>query len=138
MAKFNAEGLRDAAIVNDTVFMLDEKNMKIRIEINEGEKYYFGDIEWIGNSKYRSSFLDTVLGIKSGDLYNKDLFNQRLYGNGDGRDISSLYMDRGYLFFQISPVETGVKDNKINHQISSFNQLILKKIGFIADTSKTR
>jgi outer membrane protein insertion porin family len=97
--------------------MLDDKNMKIRIEINEGEKYYFGDIEWIGNSKYRSSFLDTVLGIKPGDLYNKDLFNQRLYGNGDGRDISSLYMDRGYLFFQISPVETGVKDNKISHQV---------------------
>ncbi|MEY4286345.1 MAG: outer membrane protein assembly factor BamA, partial [Bacteroidota bacterium] len=117
LAKFNAEGLRDATIANDTVFMLDEKNMKIRIEINEGEKYYFGDIEWIGNSKYRSSFLDTVLGIKPGDLYNKELFNQRLYGNGDGRDISSLYMDRGYLFFQISPVETGVKDNKINHQI---------------------
>jgi len=117
LAKFNTEGLRDADIVRDTVFMLDEKNMKIRIEISEGEKYYFGDIEWIGNSKYRSSFLDTVLGIKAGDLYNKDLFNQRLYGNGDGRDISSLYMDRGYLFFQISPVETGVKDNKINHQI---------------------
>jgi outer membrane protein insertion porin family len=117
LSKFNAEGLRDATIVHDTVYMLDKRNMKIRIEINEGEKYYFGDIEWIGNSKYRSSFLDTVLGIKSGDLYNKDLFNQRLYGNGDGRDISSLYMDRGYLFFQISPVETGVKDNKINHQI---------------------
>lgn len=117
MAKFNAEGLRDATIVRDSVYMLDDKNMKIRIEINEGEKYYFGDIEWIGNSKYRSSFLDTVLGIKPGDLYNKDLFNQRLYGNGDGRDISSLYMDRGYLFFQISPVETGVKDNKINHQV---------------------
>jgi outer membrane protein insertion porin family len=117
LAKFNAEGLRDASIIKDTVFMLDEKNMKIRIEISEGEKYYFGEIEWIGNAKYRSSFLDTVLGIKPGDLYNKDLFNQRLYGNGDGRDISSLYMDRGYLFFQISPVETGVKDNRINHQI---------------------
>jgi outer membrane protein insertion porin family len=117
LAKFNAEGLRDASIVRDSVFMLDDKNMKIRIEMNEGEKYYFGTIEWIGNSKYRSSFLDTVLGIKPGDLYNIDLFNQRLYGNGDGRDISSLYMDRGYLFFQISPVETGVKDNRINHQV---------------------
>jgi outer membrane protein insertion porin family len=117
LAKFNAEGLRDAYIVKDSVFMLDEKNMKIRIEISEGEKYYFGDIDWIGNAKYRSSFLDTVLGIKPGDLYNKDLFSQRLYGNGDGRDISSLYMDRGYLFFQISPVETGVNNNRINYQI---------------------
>ena len=131
MAKFNAEGLRDATIVRDSVYMLDDKNMKIRIEINEGEKYYFGDIEWIGNSKYRSSFLDTVLGIKPGDLYNKDLFNQRLYGNGDGRDISSLYMDRGYLFFQISPVETGVKDNKINHQV----RLIEGKEAHIGDVT---
>lgn len=131
LAKFNAEGLRDAAIVRDSVYMLDEKNMKIYIEINEGEKYYFGDIEWIGNSKYRSSFLDTVLGIKAGDLYNKDLFNQRLYGNGDGRDISSLYMDRGYLFFQISPVETGVKDNKINHQV----RLIEGKEAFIGNVT---
>ena len=131
LAKFNAEGLRDATIVRDSVYMLDDKNMKIRIEINEGEKYYFGDIEWIGNSKYRSSFLDTVLGIKPGDLYNKDLFNQRLYGNGDGRDISSLYMDRGYLFFQISPVETGVKDNKINHQV----RLIEGKEAHIGDVT---
>ena len=131
LAKFNAEGLRDAAIVRDSVYMLDDKNMKIRIEINEGEKYYFGEIEWIGNSKYRSSFLDTVLGIKPGDLYNKDLFNQRLYGNGDGRDISSLYMDRGYLFFQISPVETGVKDNKINHQV----RLIEGKEAHIGDVT---
>ena len=131
LAKFNAEGLRDATIVRDSVYMLDDKNMKIRIEINEGEKYYFGEIEWIGNSKYRSSFLDTVLGIKPGDLYNKDLFNQRLYGNGDGRDISSLYMDRGYLFFQISPVETGVKDNKINHQV----RLIEGKEAHIGDVT---
>jgi outer membrane protein insertion porin family len=117
LKKFNAAGLRDAAIVSDSVYMLDEKNMAIDIHLNEGEKYYFGKIEWIGNTKYRSSFLDTILGIKQGDLYNKELFDQRLYGNGDGRDITSLYMDRGYLFFQISPVETGVSNNQINYQI---------------------
>lgn len=63
MAKFNKVGLRDAQIIHDTVYLLDEKNLKIQIQINEGEKYYFGDVEWIGNTKYRSSFLDTVLGI---------------------------------------------------------------------------
>jgi len=117
LAKFNAVGLRDANISKDTVYQLDEKNLKIKIEITEGEKYYFGDLEWTGNSKYRSSFLDSVLGIKKGDLYNKSLFDQRLFGAGDGRDISSLYMDKGYLFFQLIPVETNVTDNHINHQI---------------------
>lgn len=117
MGKFNAVGLRDAAITHDTVMQLDDKNLQIDIKIEEGNKYYFGDIEWIGNTKYRSSFLDSVLGIKKGDIYNKTLFDQRLYGNGDGRDISSLYMDKGYLFFQVIPVETNVTDNYINHQI---------------------
>jgi len=117
LAKFNAVGLRDAAIIKDTVFQLDEKNLKIYLQLSEGEKYFFGDLEWTGNSKYRSSFLDSVLGIKKGDLYNKALFDQRLYGTGDGRDISSLYMDKGYLFFQLIPIETNVTDNHINHQI---------------------
>ena len=115
--KFNEVGLRDAEIVFDTVYQIDDKNLIIDLTINEGGKYYFGDITWTGNTKYRSSYLDTILGIKRGDLYNKSLLEQRIFGNGDGRDISSLYMDRGYLFFQIIPVETNVTDRHINYQI---------------------
>lgn len=115
--KFNAIGLRDATIEHDTVFLADSKNLQIDMNINEGELYYFGDIEWIGNTKFRSSFLDTVLGIKKGDIYNKALFDQRVYMSPDGRDISSLYMDRGYLFFNPVVVETSVVDNHINYQI---------------------
>ena len=115
--KFNEVGLRDAEIVFDTVYQIDDKNLVIDLTINEGGKYYFGDITWTGNTKYRSSYLDTILGIKRGDLYNKSLLEQRVFGNGDGRDISSLYMDRGYLFFQIIPVETNVTNRHINYQI---------------------
>ncbi len=115
--KFNEVGLRDAEIVFDTVYQIDDKNLVIDLTINEGGKYYFGEITWTGNTKYRSSYLDTILGIKRGDLYNKSLLEQRVFGNGDGRDISSLYMDRGYLFFQIIPVETNVTDRHINYQI---------------------
>ena len=115
--KFNGVGLRDAEITSDTVYQIDEKNLVIELSVNEGGKYYFGDIEWTGNTKYRSSYLDTILGIKKGDLYNKALLEQRIFGNGDGRDISSLYMDRGYLFFQIIPVETNVTDRHINYQV---------------------
>ena len=117
LAKFNTVGLRDAMITFDTIYKVDAKNLAINIIIDEGEKYLFGDIDWIGNSKYRSSFLDTVLGIKNGDVFNKDLLDQRLKGNGDGRDISSLYMDKGHLFFQVIPVETNVSNNKISYQI---------------------
>lgn len=114
--KFYAAGLRDAHIVSDTVYFQDPKNLFIRITINEGSKYYFGDFEWYGNSKYRSSFLDSVIGIKKGDVYNKTLLDKRLNGGEDGRDINSLYMNKGHLFFQIYPVETGVTGNFINYQ----------------------
>lgn len=117
MAKFNTKGLRDAEIKFDTVYLANQRNLSINIEIDEGEKYYFGEIEWIGNSKFRSSFLDTILGIKKGDIYNKALLDQRLFMSPDNRDISSLYMDRGYLFFQVIPVETSVVDNHINYQM---------------------
>lgn len=117
LEKFGSKGLRDAAITFDTVYLQNRRNLNININIDEGEKYYFGDLEWIGNSKFRSSFLDTVLGIKRGDLYNKELLDTRLFMSQDGRDISSLYMDRGYLFFQIVPVETSVEDNYINYQM---------------------
>ena len=118
LEKFNAVGLRDAEIVFDTVYKYDEKNLVIKIEIDEGQKYRFGDFEWIGNTKYRSTYLDTILGIKNGDMYNKSLLEQRLLGSPDGRDITALYMDRGYLFFQIIPVEINVtNDNKINYQV---------------------
>lgn len=117
VGKFNAIGLRDAAITFDTVYQKDAKNLYIKMVIDEGAKYYFGDIEWIGNTKFRSGYLDTVLGIKYGDIYNKSLLDQRLNMSQDGRDISSLYMDRGYLFFQINAIERNVKDNHISYQM---------------------
>ena len=114
--KFNAVGLRDARIINDSVRLVGNR-LFIQMDIEEGGKYYFGDIEWIGNSKFRSTYLDTILGIKKGDSYDKSLLDQRLNMSQDGRDISSLYMDRGYLFFQVIPVETNVTDNHINYQM---------------------
>lgn len=117
MSKFGKKGLRDARIVFDSVYTLNKRSLVVNIDIVEGAVYHFGDIEWIGNSKFRTSFLDTVLGIKKGDLYNQELLDQRLFMSQDGRDISSLYMDRGYLFFQVIPVETSVTDNEINYQM---------------------
>lgn len=117
MLEFEKNGLRDARIVKDTVYRLDERNLKIDIHIDEGEEYYFGNITWVGNSIYRSGYLDTILGIKSGDLYNKELLETRLYQSMDGRDITSLYMDNGYLFFHLEPVEINVEDHHIDYEI---------------------
>lgn len=117
LEKFNAIGYRDATIKMDTVYKLDEKNLIIQLSIDEGNKYYFGNIEWIGNSKFKTSYLDTVLGIKRGDVFNKSLLDQRLNSSQDGRDITSIYMDRGYLFFRVIPIETNVSNNYINYQM---------------------
>lgn len=115
--KLRGAGLRDVYFVTDSVYKIDERNMGILLRVNEGEKYYFGNISWIGNTKYSSGLLDTVLGIKYGDIYDKPLLDQRLHQSQDGRDISSLYMDRGYLFFNLDPVETGVTDHHINYEM---------------------
>jgi len=117
LEEFYEIGLRDARIVSDSVYRIDNKNLMIDIHIDEGEEYYFGDINWIGNSKYSSGFLDTILGIKKGDLYNKKLLEMRLYQSMDGRDITSLYMDRGHLFFQVIPIEVNVENNHIDYEI---------------------
>lgn len=115
--KLRSVGLRDVSITSDSVYQIDNRNIGININILEGNKYYFGDITWIGNTKFSSGMLDTVLGVKYGDIYNKPLLEQRLFMSEDGRDISSLYMDRGHLFFQVIPVETGVTDYHINYEM---------------------
>ena len=116
--RFNAVGLRDAEIINDSVYTVDEKHLAIDIFIEKGEKYYFGDITWVGNSKYRSGMLDTLLGIKNGDVFDKMLLDQRLFMSPDSRDVTSLYMDRGYLFFNVTPVEVNIDENNhINYEL---------------------
>jgi outer membrane protein insertion porin family len=115
---FNGVGLRDVSIINDSIYTVDEKHIAIDIFIEKGEKYFFGDITWIGNTKYTSGQLDTLLGINRGDVYDKTLLEQRLYMSPDSRDVTSLYMDRGYLFFNVTPVEVNINDeNFINYEL---------------------
>lgn len=115
--KLKGTGLRDVAITKDSIYQIDDKHMGIYLKFAEGEKYYFGSITWLGNTKFSNGMLDTVFGIKYDDIYNKPLLDQRLNQSQDGRDISSLYMDRGYLFFNIQAIETGVTNNHINYEM---------------------
>ena len=109
---YNAEGYRDAAIVSDTL-MRDDKGLALRIKVDEGPKYYFRHITWSGNYLYDDKTLANVLGIKSGSAYSKEILDKRLNYNPTGQDISSLYLNDGYLFFTIDPVETKVEGDSI-------------------------
>lgn len=115
--KYQENGFRDAEITKDSVYKIDNKHLGIDLTIDEGDKYFFGDFKWVGNSKYTSGRLDTILGIRKGDVYNRVLLETRLYQSQDGRDITALYMDRGHLFFNIEPVEINIVDNHINYEI---------------------
>jgi outer membrane protein insertion porin family len=115
--KYNAKGYRDARVVKDTVFFVSPNRVKIEVTIDEGHKYYFGRFKWFGNSKYSSGFLDTILNIKPGDIYNQSKLEQKLFMNPNGLDISSLYMDQGYLFFQVSPQENNVHNDTIDYDV---------------------
>jgi outer membrane protein insertion porin family len=134
--KYVGIAYRDAEIVFDTVFDHDEKSIDIVLKINEGNKYYIRSIEWVGNVKYRSTLLDTILAIKPGDEYNKQTLDTRLYMNPNGSDVSSLYMDQGYLFFQISPIEKNVENDSVDLQIRIYEgkQARIKDITVVGNT----
>ena len=112
--KYNEKGYRDAKIVRDSIFVMDDKNIGIMFDISEGDKYYFGNITWVGNTKYDTATLNKVLGIRKGDVYNQDLLDQNLTYSEGGYDITSLYMDDGYLFFRVDPVEIRVENDTID------------------------
>ncbi len=116
---YNTQGFRDATIVADTAISNAKGNLDIHVKVNEGRKYYFGDINWRGNTKYSDSLLTLILGIKKGDIYNLDILNKRLGKqlSAEGGDIQSLYMDDGYLFFRVDPIETSVYNDTINFEI---------------------
>jgi len=115
--KYNQIGYRDAQITHDTSYINDDNTITIEITINEGKPYRFGNIDFIGNSIYSSSFLYQKLGIKEGDIFDQSILNSRLFGDPEGTDISSLYLDDGYLFFNATPIETSINDNKIDLEI---------------------
>lgn len=116
---YNSLGYRDAVIVKDTQYFNDKGNMNIDIKIDEGRRYYFGNINWKGNTKYSDSILTFILGIKKGDIYNLETLNRKLGKqlSQEGGDISGLYMDDGYLFFRVDPVETAVYNDTIDFEI---------------------
>lgn len=116
---YNSLGYRDASIEKDTIYHNSKGDINIDIKVNEGHQYYFGNIQWRGNTKYSDSLLTAILGIKKGDIYNADVLNKKLGKSlsPEGGDISGLYMDDGYLFFRTDPIETAVYNDTIDYEI---------------------
>lgn len=136
LEKYLALGYRDAHIVKDTTYYVSKNRVKIDITVDEGHKYYFRNISWFGNAKYRSGQLDTILNIKKGDVFNQSYLDQKLYMNPSGYDIQSLYMDDGYLFFQLQPTEVNVENDSIDLEIRMYEgkQAIVNRITVSGNT----
>ena len=110
--KYNELGYRDARIVSDSVAQYNEKTVDVYIDVEEGKQYFISNITWAGNTVYPSSTLDNILGIKPGDVYNQTLLNKRTTEDEDA--VANLYMNNGYLFFQLVPIESKIEGDSID------------------------
>ena len=138
---YNALGYRDAMIEKDTVYHNAAGNLNIDMQMKEGKKYYFGNLTWRGNTKYSDSLLTSILNIKKGDIYNREILFNKLgkTPTPEGGDVSGLYQDDGYLFFRIDPIETAVYNDTIDFEIRVMEgpQATIKTIR-IAGNEKTK
>ena len=122
---YNENGYRDARIVADTVYLVKNEGkdaekrdyMRVKVKVHEGQKYFFRNITFTGNTIYPSDLLAKHLRIEKGDPYNRTLLEQNITYNPSGTDITSMYMDNGYLFFNATPVEVGVVNDSIDIEI---------------------
>ncbi|MFL2601131.1 MAG: outer membrane protein assembly factor [Flavobacteriaceae bacterium] len=134
---YKEQGYRDARILSDTLIR-DEKESKsitLNLEIEEGNKYYFGDINFIGNAVYSNDVLQQILGLKKGDVYNGVILKKRIADTSkpDGNDITNLYQNNGYLFSNINAVEVSAVEDTINFEIritegklANFNKIVVE------------
>ncbi|MBQ0112550.1 MAG: outer membrane protein assembly factor BamA [Bacteroidales bacterium] len=139
--KYNNEGYRDARITWDTVFIAksnkDKDEMNINMKIYEGHKFYFRNITWVGNTKYTSDELTKLLRINKGDAYNKELLDKNVSYDPTGKDISSLYLDDGYLFFRVIPTELNIENDSIDIEMRIFEGT-QARIGNVSIAGNTR
>jgi len=121
IAYYQSKGIRDAQIIYDSVKIITnskgKKVVRIEMKIDEGNTYYFGNITFRGNTSYNSKDLLALMDIKRGDVFSSELLNSRISFDKNGRDISTLYMDNGHLFFRADPVEKGIINDTVDVEI---------------------
>ena len=119
ISAMNEAGFRDARILKDSIYYIEPKKLGIDLYLDQGQRYYFRDITWTGNSVYTAEQLNSILNISKGDVYDIVTMEKRLYGGGkeSDYDISKLYRDNGYLFFNITPVELNIQGDSIDVEL---------------------
>ena len=110
--KYNELGYRDARIITDSVWNADEKHVNLLVKVYEGKKYYIRDISWAGNTVFSTDYLNRVLGMKSGDVYNQKLMNKRLSEDDDA--VGNNYWNNGYLFYNLQPTEINIVGDSVD------------------------
>lgn len=110
--KYNELGYRDATIVEDSVWNVDDKHVNVYVKVDEGKKYYIRNINWVGNTIYSTDYLSSVLGMKKGDVYNQKLMNKRLSEDDDA--VGNSYWNNGYLFYNLQPTEVNIVGDSID------------------------
>ena len=110
--KYNELGYRDAVILKDSVWNNDEKHVNVYVKVDEGQRYYIRNITWVGNTVVTSDYLDQVLGMKKGDVYNQRLMNKRLSEDEDA--VGNYYWNNGYLFYNLQPTEVNIVGDSID------------------------
>ena len=129
---YKEKGYRDARIVSDSLITNDDNTISLNINVEEGNRYYFGNINYLGNTAYSDIVLQQILGLKKGDVYNGVLLKKRIADTSkpDGMDLSNLYQNNGYLFSNINAVEVSAENDTIDFEIrinegklASFNKI---------------
>lgn len=136
---YNDNGFKDFKILSDSLYTISDKRIGLMLKVNEGNQYFLRSIDWIGNSVYRKEDLERVFNIEKGSVYNQSLISDRLNGTGGAQDaVSSLYLDYGYLFSRLVPVEAKVENDSVDLEIRIFegDQAYLNNI-IIAGNTRT-
>lgn len=125
---YNEDGYRDMKILEESLVHTSDKKIGLSLKLDEGEKYYLRTIQWVGNTKHTGEYLDRILGMKKGDVYNQKMIQERLFSDEDA--ITSLYMDEGYLFFSVDPVEQKIENDTIM-EVSKSGNWFQKNMNFL-------
>jgi outer membrane protein insertion porin family len=110
--KYNELGFRDATILEDSTWVVDDKHLNVYVKVDEGQRYYIRNITWVGNTVVTSDYLDRVLGMRKGDVYNQKLMNKRLSEDEDA--VGNYYWNNGYLFYNLQPTEVNIVGDSID------------------------
>ncbi|OYU67460.1 MAG: outer membrane protein assembly factor BamA [Cytophagaceae bacterium BCCC1] len=129
VAYLNKNGYRNAQIVSDSIYVVDDKNINIVLNVTEGKRFYYRNITWSGNYLRNADTLALILGVKKGDIYNPEELEKKINGKPQ-QDVSSYYMDDGYLYFSCQPIETAIDGDSIDIEmrITEGKQATINKI----------